>query len=97
VAVDYRQLMQPALDLLERAGGELSFEDLLNQLPDALNLDRRRRCALTLASGRETHLENNLRWALSYLAADGKLQVSGKRLTGARRRLIRLQRKPAAV
>jgi restriction system protein len=68
--------MQPALDLLERAGGELSFEDLLNQVADALNIDdavARSR----LASGRETQLENNLRWALSYLAAAGKLQVSG--------------------
>jgi restriction endonuclease Mrr len=88
--------MQPALDLLERAGGELSFEDLLNQVAYALNIDdavARSR----LASGRETQLENNLRWALSYLAAAGKLQVSGNRLTGARRGRIRLQRKPAAV
>lgn len=76
VAVDYRQLMQPALDRLERAGGELSFEDLLQEVARALNLDEEA-ARSPLASGRETHLANNLRWALSYLAADGKLQVAG--------------------
>ena len=76
VAVDYRQLMQPALDRLERAGGELSFEDLLQEVARAPNLDEEA-ARSPLASGRETHLANNLRWALSYLAADGKLQVAG--------------------
>jgi restriction system protein len=76
VAVDYRQLMQPALDRLERAGGELGFDELLQEVASALNLDEDA-ARSPLASGRETHLANNLRWALSYLAADGKLQVAG--------------------
>jgi restriction endonuclease Mrr len=68
--------MQPALDRLERAGGELGFDELLQEVASALNLDEDA-ARSPLASGRETHLANNLRWALSYLAADGKLQVAG--------------------
>ncbi|MEE4237682.1 MAG: restriction endonuclease [Anderseniella sp.] len=73
--------MQPALRILEQAGGELEFQDLLDLIAETLSLgpaDSSRR----LSNGRETALSNDLRWALSYLSIEGKLRLSadGKRV-----------------
>ena len=75
--------MQPALDRLEQAGGELQFSELLGLIAASLELTDQLHGS-QLPSGRESALANSLRWALSYLAAEGHLSTSAD---GARVRL----------
>lgn len=67
--------MQPALAMLEKAGGELSFGDLLDPVAGVLAVgpDQKEQ---RLNSGRETALANDLRWALSFLSIEGKVRLS---------------------
>lgn len=61
--------------MLEQAGGELDFQDLLDQIAEALSLGPSG-ASPRLSSGRETALSNDLRWALSYLSIEGKVRLS---------------------
>lgn len=72
---DYRTLMQPVLNRLEQAGGELQFAELLKQVAETLNPAGQMQDE-PLPSGRESALANSLRWALSYLGAEGRLSTS---------------------
>ncbi len=67
--------MQPALRIVEQAGGELGFQDLLDRITETLSLDPAG-ASPRLSSGRETALSNDLRWALSYLSIEGKVRLS---------------------
>lgn len=67
--------MQPALAVLERAGGELGFGELLDRVAATLSVGPEQR-ERRLGSGRETALSNDLRWALSYLSIEGKVRLS---------------------
>jgi restriction system protein len=73
---DYRQLMQPTLEALEKAGGELEFDELVLRLSSYLDLDETA-ARKPLNSGNETVFLSNVRWAVSYLAAAGNLRFSG--------------------
>ena len=73
--LDYRKLMAPALKRLEQAGGELTFDDLLDALAGDLGLHEDVRVQ-HVGSSNETALANSLRWALSYLSAEDKVRVS---------------------
>lgn len=67
--------MQPALAVLERAGGELAFGELLDRVAATLSVGPEQRES-RLGSGRESALSNDLRWALSYLSIEGKVRLS---------------------
>ncbi len=73
---EYQQLMQPALAAVERAGGETLFDDVLNAVCDHFQLSTVER-QVRLASGRETVIASNLRWALSYLTVEGQVSYDG--------------------
>lgn len=88
--------MKPALDVLERAGGELDFDELLNHMAALFGVDLT--AGNKLNNGLDTALANDLKWALSYLSIEGKLQLSadGARVFGQRRHGVGL-REAAAV
>jgi restriction system protein len=75
LTADYRKLMQPALAVLDRAGGELEFGEMLDRVAAILSVGPEQR-ERRLGSGRETALSNDLRWALSYLSIEGKVRLS---------------------
>lgn len=70
LAGDYRDLMAPALEIIERAGGELDLNELLDALSTRLPASYGGQDCSSL------NLSNDLRWALSYLTVEGKIELS---------------------
>ncbi len=87
--LDYRQLIEPALELFRRTDNYTYIDEVSEALIDSLGMPASELQQL-LPSGRQTVFDSQLQWALSYLEQDRLIESDGAnayRITAAGRQV----------